>query len=289
MSHSFATPNVVALALYIAAAVCHGADLFLTPSETPPAPARSHTRIAVLGLVLLVMGALFQVYATGLWCVTMRVSPFAGEFGTLSILAWVMALSYAAFDLRFRLRAVGAVALPLTCLVLFWGLLHLGGPIGASRLLRDRIISIHVLSILISIALFGLAFGCASLYLLQNRMLKAHRAGTLFRRLPPLTTLDHVAYQAVAYALPMLTVGLILGIAAVLRDVPRPAVWLLDPHNLASFVIWLLYVLYLTARLGLGWRGVRLQYILVAGLVVALALYVLPTSTHHFTPTGKSL
>ena len=85
----------------------------------------------------------------------------------------------------------------------------------------------------------------------------------------------------------LLTLGLILGIATVLRDVPKPGPWLLDPHNLAAFVIWLLYVLYLTARLGLGWRGVRLQYILVIGLVVALALYVLPTSTHHFTPRSR--
>jgi hypothetical protein len=45
-------------------------------------------------------------------------------------------------------------------------------------------------------------------------------------------------------------------------------------------------VLYVTARLGLGWRGIRLQYILVVGLLVALALYVLPTSTHHFTSRG---
>src|SRR5579862_488031 len=124
--------SVIALALYVSAAACSGADLFLTAPEAPATPTSASSgsamtlRLALFGRILLGLGVLVQVAATGLWCVTMRASPFAGEFGTLSILAWVMALAYAAFDLRFRMRAVGAVALPLTCLVLFWGLLHVG-------------------------------------------------------------------------------------------------------------------------------------------------------------------
>ena len=122
--------------------------------------------------------------------------------------------------------------------------------------------------------------------MLQNRLLKQKRIHPLLRRLPPLETLDRAAYHAVAYALPLLTIGLILGMARVFgSDMAQPpSAWLRDPHTVVSFATWLLYVFYLGARLAANWRGVRLQYILLAGLAVALALYAVPTSTHRFQP-----
>ena len=135
-----------------------------------------------------------------------------------------------------------------------------------------------------SFGLFALAFGCAVLYLAQSRLLKRHRPGILLRSLPPLDTLDRVAYHCVAYGLPLLTLGLAFGLMKVFggAGTMTPRQWLLDPKTLASFAIWSLYVFYLVARTVGGWRGVRLQYILIVGLVVALGLYLVPTHTHRF-------
>ena len=151
-------------------------------------------------------------------------------------------------------------------------------------------VSLHVLTILASFALFALAFGCAALYLLQNKLLKKRDVHESLRRLPSLATLDTVAYHSVAYALPLLTLGLTLGIAYIYSGAVHipPARWFADPHTTLSFAAWGLYIVYLGARLGLGWRGVRLQYILLAGLVVALAIYALPTSTHHFASLPRN-
>ena len=57
---------------------------------------------------------------------------------------------------------------------------------------------------------------------------------------------------------------------------------LADYRGDGPFLAWLLYILYLTARLAAGWRGVRLQYILLIGLLIALALYAIPSTLHHF-------
>jgi ABC-type transport system involved in cytochrome c biogenesis permease subunit len=281
--------NALALAFYLPSAACYAAALFLRAPGGVASP--SPPRLMRGGLLLLILGAAAQFAGIGSWCLLMRLSPFAAEYGTLAVLAWIIAAGVAICDVRFRLPAVGAVAVPVSCLALFLGLLHLHAPVSDMALLRGRMVTIHVLAILASYALFALAFGCATLYLLQNRLLKAHRTFGALRRLPALVTLDNLSFHAVAYGFPLLTLGLILGVTYIYANggsaIASPHRWFTDPHNLVAFATWLLYLVYLAARLALGWRGVRLQYILVAGLLMSLALYLAPTSTHRF-PSQQS-
>ncbi|HZO89074.1 MAG TPA: cytochrome c biogenesis protein CcsA [Chthonomonadaceae bacterium] len=282
---SVAILTTLAFALYLASAVGHGAYLFLRAPAAPSGQAPSGSQAARLARPLLLLGIAVHFAAIGAWCVTTHRSPFASEYGTLSVFAWTIALAFAAVDFRVRLPAVGAVALLVACLALAWGVAHARAPIAATPLLKNGLVTLHVMAILVSFALFALAFGCAAFYVLQNRLLKARKVTGLFRRLPPLETLDSVAYHSVAYALPLLTIGLAVGMALVFGGgLARPAgAWLTDPHNLAAIVTWFLYLFYLLARLVTGWRGVRLQYILIVGLVVTLALYFVPSSTHQFS------
>jgi len=143
---------------------------------------------------------------------------------------------------------------------------------------------LHVLQTLRAdypISLHGVGLGLGS-----ARGLDPDHVGAL-RRLPALVTLDNLSFHAVAYAFPLLTLGLVLGIAYVYSgvggEVASPHRWMTDIHNLVAFGTWLLYLVYLGARLGLGWQGVRLQYILVVGLLLAMALYLAPTTTHRFS------
>lgn len=234
---------------------------------------------------LLYGGIAFQFVALGAWCVSTHRSPFASEYGTLSVMAWAMAIAIAVLDFRVRLPAVDSVALGIGCAVLFAAVVEEHGPIAATPVLSGRLVSIHVIAILASFGLMALAFGCALLYVVQDRHLKQRRSVPLLRRLPPLETLDRLAYTSIAYALPLLTVGLVFGIVRALAPGVQgpPRAWLEDPHTVVSMFTWCLYVAYLMARTAGGWRGVRLQYILLAGMLVAFTLYVVPTSTHRFS------
>jgi ABC-type transport system involved in cytochrome c biogenesis permease subunit len=91
-----------------------------------------------------------------------------------------------------------------------------------------------------------------------------------------------MAYHLVAFGLPMLTVGIALGFVNA-ASVPMRGSGLLDPHTIVSLAAWAVYGTYLAARLLAGWRGQRLNYLLIAGLVVTLALYFVPSSTHRFS------
>jgi ABC-type transport system involved in cytochrome c biogenesis permease subunit len=278
--------DCAALALYVFAAVCFGAGFFLHAPAAPAVPGGSGKPAPLLGLArpLLILGALIQIAATGVWCVTTRLSPFASEFGTLAVLALAIAILVALLDLRMRVPAIGAVAMAVASVVLSLALARASSRAARTPLLHGSLVSLHVMAILASFALFVLAFGCAVLYLAENRLLKRHAAIARWRRLPPLETLDFVAYRSVAYAVPLLTLGIALGLTGTFRAGSQlsPRAFLVDPHTITAAITWSLYVFYIAARQLAGWRGVRLQYVLVAGLLLVLAVYAVPTTTHRF-------
>ena len=282
----FAVLTVLALGCYLASSVCNGAVLFL---NAPAAPAgvsalSAPSSMTRYGRPLLVLGIAVHFFGIGMWCVSTHNSPFASETGTLSVLAWGIAITMAILDYRGRLPAVSAVAMLVACLALVGGALQAHEPIAASPALRSQIITLHVLAIVAGFGLFAVAFGCAALYLLQNRALREKPAQGLFRRLPPLATLDAMAYRCVAFALPLLTLGLAIGFEQAFSGAVTHSLgaWLADPRIVLSLLVWVNYVVYLGARLLLGWRGVRLQYILLVGMLIAPAVYLVPTSTHRF-------
>jgi len=282
----FAVLTILSLLCYLASAACNGSVLLNTPTAPAGVPAMPPTSpLTRFGRPLLLLGIAIQFFAIGMWCISTHASPFASETGTLTVLAWMIAIAMAALDYRSRLPAVSAVALLVACLAICGGVLLAREPIAANPALRSQIINLHVFAIVAGFGLFAVAFGCAALYLLQNRALREKPAQGLFRKLPPLATLDTVAYRSVMIALPLLTLGLVIGFEQAFTATTAPSLigWFSDPRVVLSLVVWFNYVAYLGARLALGWRGVKLQYILLIGMVIALALYLVPPSTHRFS------
>ncbi len=278
--------TALAFVSYIASMACYGATAFLLAPASPIAgegavPTQSFGRFA---RPFLILGACLQFCAIGAWCVTTHRSPFASPFGTLSVTAWAIAIAFGVLETRKRLPAVGAIVVTITCLVLFLALLQSKNPIAETPLLLGQLVSLHIVTTLASFGIFAVSSSCAVFYLIQNRLLRQHKKNALFRRLPALETLDRTAYHSAAYALPLLTLGLVLGILrtfdAALTQPTKS--WLIDPHALTAIGGWCVYVFYFLARLVLNWRGTRLQYLLILALVVTLSVYAMPTSTHHF-------
>jgi ABC-type uncharacterized transport system permease subunit len=264
------TIHAIALAAYLTAAVFHGANLSLR--------AASHGRTARF----LLLGAfLAHTAAIGSLCVSQGRSPFVSAFGTLSVAAWAVALFSLIVEFGIRLPALGALSVPISCFFLFAAFLRSSAVVRVTPEVRSGVISIHVMLVLLSFALLVLASCCAVFYLWQYSLLKRRRSHGLFRRLPPLETADSLAYHLVAFALPLLTLGLVLGIERAAAGGLRGN-WLADPHTIGSAVLWLVYGAYLGARTLAGWRGTRPNYVLVAGMAITIALYFVPSTAHHF-------
>ena len=263
--------HAAALLAYIIAAVMYGANLALRTS-----------RYAGFGRAAVIAGLALHTIAIGTFCVQVKQSPFASHFGTLSVTAWIVAILYVPVELYSKVPALGALAAPVASIMLFTAILRSGSGTATTPLLKSQLVSVHVLLILVSFALFALAACCAVFYIWQYGILKHPDRRALFRKLPPLETVDAAAFHLVAFSLPLLTMGLALGFVRAAGD-PTKGNWLADPHTITSIVCWLVYSAYLLARLVAGWRGTKLNYLLIAGLAVTVALFFVPTTTHKFT------
>jgi len=262
--------HLMALMFYIVSSIFYGSHLSLRA----PWPLR-HARF------FFVLGFLFHTAAIGALCMQVQRSPFSSAFGTLSVAAWAIALFYLPAEFFWRLPSLGALAVPLSSVILFSALLRSHASIASDPTLQHSSTNIHVILILLSFALFSLAACCAIFYVWQYRLLKRHKPSGLFRRLPPLETVDSIALQLVAFALPLLTIGIALGAVVAVEGSLRRN-WMVDPHTIASVVAWLVYGIYLGLRTVGGWRGTRPNYLLIAGLVVTIAIFFIPSSTHRF-------
>jgi HemX protein len=269
---SSAVLHAAALLAYLAASVLYGANLALK--------AAAHVRRARLCFLAAV---LIHTAAIGALCLSTHRGPFVTGFGTLSVAAWAVALLYLPVEFLRRVPALGALAAPVCCVLLFGAFLpakHAG--LAMAPILQSGVIVLHILLMVFSFALFALAACCAVFYVWQYGLLKHPDRRALFRRLPPLETVDAMAFHMVAFALPLLTLGLALGIERAASG-GLHGNWLADPHTLISFVAWLVYGVYLFARTVGGWRGTRLNYLLIAGMAVTLALFFIPSTAHRFT------
>jgi HemX protein len=262
---------------YLIAGVGYGAHILLR-QPTPVKVGRAAAWTAVL----------LHTLAIGVHCARTRQTPFTTPAETLSASAWAVALAYLVLELFARPKplALGALALPAAFLCLFTGAaLHPSMPTAAAshiHLLDSRLVSLHVIAILFAFSLLVLAFGCAALYLTQHRMLKRKRVlSGLFGKLPPLTNLEHLGFTLVAFAFPLLTIGLLAGIIRAATGGLHPG-WSDDPKILASGITWLVYGTYLALHGLAYWRGPRANYLLLGGLLAALITYFVPTTTHRF-------
>ena len=194
--------------------------------------------------------------------------PFMTIPEVISLVIWAVVLFDLWAERRGRLRALSAFVLPVV-LVLGLGLPSGLRAIALDAPVRSGWIAVHVALILVGLAALVLNFGGAIMYLLQERQLKAKRAGTVYRRLPALETLDRLTVATLTAGFPFLTVGLLLGVLSAQRA--WGSVITFDPLALFSFLMWVVYAVILVARAMGHWRGRRAAYFSIAGFCVLLA------------------
>ncbi len=138
---------------------------------------------------------------------------------------------------------------------------------------------LHVPILFLSYAIFAAAFTVGILYLWQERQMKSKHLAELSYQLPSLEALDTLISKLIAVALPLLTVGILLGGIWAHRSWGR--FWSWDPSETWALITWLVYVAYLLVRRGIGWRGRKTAYLSLAGFVMVLITYV---GVNYFSP-----
>lgn len=211
-----------------------------------------------------------------------NVCPVAGIHFPMSVAAMVMCVAYVLFRRRLRVEIAGAFIAPLALTSLLASR-FVGGTMEPGARIQSAILPFHVTTNLFGVALFGLAFSAAALYLVQERLLKRKQIDGVFRRLPPLDVLDRAEHRFLLAGFPLLTIGIITGTLWARRvEMGAPSEVL---RAVFGYVTWLVIAAVLFLRAAVGWRGRRAAYGTIAGFglaVVVLVLYLVratPPST----------
>jgi ABC-type uncharacterized transport system permease subunit len=179
-----------------------------------------------------------------------------------------MVAVYLSASVRMRMPVVGALVVPVTMV------LDVAARLSPSHE-PSRGISVlgavHITLATAGVALFAVAAGGAVIYLIEERALKAHRAGRLFKRGPALATLDTLNQRCIIFGFPLFTVAVILG-----------AVWGVQLHNelfTPQYSIaaagWIMYAILLVARVTGGWRGRRAAIMTLGGFATSLTVLLI--------------
>jgi len=90
--------------------------------------------------------------------------------------------------------------------------------------------------------------------------------------LPDKKILDNLSYKTIMVAFPLMTLVIITG--AIWANYAWGTYWSWDPKETWSLITWIVYALYLHARITIGWHGRRTAYISILGFVVVLFTFL---------------
>jgi HemX protein len=235
-----------------------------------------HGAAATAGFWLLAAAFATHAVAIGVGCAEFGGAEFFSLRGGLLVAVWLAAGVYLFLQRYYHLPTVGAFITPLMLVVLlpmlFGDPTHPGVP---PETLRNKLVTLHIISAGLGVALFGIAFGVAVMYLLQEREVKGKHFGALFSRLPSLDALDRLNQRMVRAGFVVYTVALVAG--TLIARVVWKSAWSWDPQQVISLMLWALYGAMVQLR-HTGWHGRRYAVLTLVGFaLVAVSMVTLRT------------
>lgn len=196
--------------------------------------------------------------------------PFIG-IETLSFLAWTIVGIYLLVEWKYKVYVLGSLVSPLAFILLILTAIIPEGEIVVPPYLRSAWFPLHVGFAFLGNAIFSLAFAAGVMYLIQEKQVKRHHLGGIYKRLPSLEILDEINSMCLNIGFPLMTFGILSGFAW------SKEVWgtfvNLTPRALSSLVTWLLYATLLAGRITVGWRGRRAAVLAITGFSIMIVTY----------------
>lgn len=217
--------------------------------------------------------------------------PLASPYGSLLFLAWIVAVFYLYGTVHHARFAWGLFVLPLVL-----GLVALAEVVRGQPPARPDGILYGLLNLrgehfwgavhgtLVLLAAVGVCVGFVAsiMYLVQVRRLRAKLAPGQGVKLLSLERIEAMNRRAILWAFPLLTAGLLAGLALLWQSGAFADGWL-SPKVLGSLGLWLVFPILLYLRYGAHVRG--RQVALLTVLAFALLLFAL-VSAHPFAQGG---
>jgi cytochrome c-type biogenesis protein CcsB len=212
----------------------------------------------------------FALHSVGLvsrWLESYRLgvghAPLSNFYESLIFYAW--SIAFVVIIMRRKLKAPIITALATLAALLLIGYASLSPSVekGIQPLipaLQSNWLHVHVFTCFLSYAAFAISFFCGIFYFFQWK-------GVIPRK----EILEDLNYQSVMVGFPMLSAGILTG--AVWAHYAWGSYWSWDPKETWSLITWIIYALFLHARLTKGWKGKRIALLSIAGFGSVIFTY----------------
>jgi len=241
---------------------------------------REPSRMAGIAATSLLVGGLVLHYLALMARSRMiHAVPYDDLFGSLSLFAWLLALTYLGLEAVHRRRAVGPFVLPIVLVLFLTAHLPEAHAIKAPPA-QGPLFAFHVTLNILAYSAFALSFVLSIIFLLQNRRLRGHKLGVVGWRFPPLDDLERMTRSSVLIGSGSLVLGMIAGFILVHRL--QGTYWDGDPKVIATILTLALYVGYiLIARTSAG-RGSRASALCIFNFMFVVFSYLIagPVLSH---------
>lgn len=263
----------VAVLLYAAATVLFFLDIVRTPQKAAakkPEPEAKPPPRLVTAPRLLGLAAVAHLGHITLASFVAKVCPVRSVHFLLSVAALLAVAIYLPARRKFRIESLGLLVAPLG-LAFVMGTFLLGRPEPEPRA-SPMFIALHVFSNLIGVALFLLAGGAATLYLVQDRRLKEKKL-PMTKAFGALETLDLAVHRFLIAAFPMVTLGIVTGTYWARKLETGSAEEIM--RSVFGYATWFFIAGVLLLRATAGFRGRRAAYGTILGLACTLVVLVI--------------
>lgn len=139
--------------------------------------------------------------------------------------------------------------------------------------LSSELLFIHITMAILSYGAFSISAVFSLLYLLQYNLLKRKKWGARLIRIADLTKLEHMSHVLNVIGVPMLLLSLILGLQWAYIKLPE-MIWY-DAKVIGSFIVLVVYGIYLYLRVGKGFQGKSLALWNLASFLIILINFFL--------------
>jgi ABC-type transport system involved in cytochrome c biogenesis permease subunit len=217
--------------------------------------------------------------------------PLSSRQGSLLFLAWIIAVFYAYGTLHHRKVAWGLFVLPLVLGLVGIAVLFAGDPAGAESFWLFQLLSfqgerfwgvVHAALLLLAAVGVCVAFVASAMYLVHARRLQNKTLPREGFRMLSLERLEEMNRRAIVATFPLLTAGVLVGLALMAQAAGQLQGWT-DPRVLAAVALWLVFAILLYLRYSLHLRGRRVAILTIVAFVLLLVTFALP---HTFSGGG---
>ncbi|MHB8411862.1 MAG: cytochrome C assembly family protein [Candidatus Acidiferrales bacterium] len=265
--------DLAALGLYVASFAAYAANLY-----------RDRRWIGRMATLLLILALVAHYYALLERSRMIHAIPYDDLYGSMSLFAWLVGVTYLGLETYHRQRAVGSLVVPF---IIFWMIVAIS--VAPSSVLRappanGALFALHITIGILAYAAFAISFLLSVIYLVQNRVLRHGKPGVAFWRFPALDVLERMSRSSVWVGLVSLLIGTALGFVWEHRLTGRFAI--ADPKVLVTLIVLALYAAYLVIVRAPAWRGARAALVCVCNFGIVLFSYTIVnvyfTNFHRF-------